>query len=101
MLYFAEVAAEYLDEKGELSPAAKTRWQHAKLAIDRRIAQTLPHPLSDPTLREGPDLAVIGIRACAVCGCTDESACEGGCHWVGPDLCSRCDPEAKAAEGHA
>lgn len=28
-------------------------------------------------------------RACAVCGCTDEAACPGGCSWE-PDLCSAC-----------
>ncbi len=29
-------------------------------------------------------------RMCAVCGCTDAEACEGGCSWVEEDLCSRC-----------
>lgn len=27
---------------------------------------------------------------CRVCGCTEESACFGGCYWVAPDLCSQC-----------
>ena len=27
---------------------------------------------------------------CKVCGCTDERACETGCEWVGPNLCSNC-----------
>ncbi|MCL6599810.1 MAG: hypothetical protein K6T81_13905 [Alicyclobacillus macrosporangiidus] len=27
---------------------------------------------------------------CRVCGCTESRACEGGCYWVEPDLCSRC-----------
>lgn len=31
---------------------------------------------------------------CKVCGCTDSSACEGGCSWVandlGVDICSAC-----------
>lgn len=36
--------------------------------------------------------------ACRVCGCTENSPCPGGCHWV-PDphmqgeLCSACPPE--------
>lgn len=34
-------------------------------------------------LHEGP--------ACAVCGCTQQWACEDGCHWVEPDVCSACD----------
>jgi hypothetical protein len=29
-------------------------------------------------------------RRCHKCGCTDDNACEGGCWWVGPELCSRC-----------
>lgn len=28
--------------------------------------------------------------ACRRCGCTEFSACPGGCVWVEPDLCSRC-----------
>jgi hypothetical protein len=27
---------------------------------------------------------------CKICGCTNEQACEGGCHWVELDLCSTC-----------
>lgn len=34
------------------------------------------------------------VRACLGCDCTDDSACIGPdgkpCHWVGPQLCSRC-----------
>lgn len=34
------------------------------------------------------------VPACRVCGCTEEQACEGGCHWVEDpqmgELCSRC-----------
>ena len=41
-------------------------------------------------------------RRCRVCGCTDERACvemdiQGDCmpcHWVEPDLCSSCAPDA-------
>jgi hypothetical protein len=29
-------------------------------------------------------------RRCRLCGCTTERACEGGCSWVAPDLCSSC-----------
>lgn len=28
--------------------------------------------------------------ACKKCGCTDDAACEGGCSWVAPGLCSSC-----------
>lgn len=33
------------------------------------------------------------VRACRVCGCTDDQACEtdqGPCSWVDKDLCSAC-----------
>jgi hypothetical protein len=29
---------------------------------------------------------------CRVCGCTNDRACAGGCHWAEPDLCSACEP---------
>lgn len=30
------------------------------------------------------------VATCRECGCTDDYACEGGCYWVEPDLCSAC-----------
>lgn len=29
---------------------------------------------------------------CKHCGCTDDQACPGGCHWVAPEVCSACGP---------
>lgn len=29
-------------------------------------------------------------QKCRVCGCTQDSACPGGCYWVEDDLCSQC-----------
>lgn len=29
-------------------------------------------------------------RKCRVCGCDWNHPCEGGCSWVGEDLCSKC-----------
>lgn len=29
-------------------------------------------------------------RGCRYCGCTDDSACPGGCSWVSDDVCSSC-----------
>lgn len=37
-------------------------------------------------------------RECRQCGCTDDNACEGGCHWVEDDLCSACAVGAQALE---
>jgi len=36
-----------------------------------------------------------GLRACRVCGCTDDWACDGECEWVGVDLCSECVGKAE------
>lgn len=30
------------------------------------------------------------VQTCRACGCTDMRACEGGCYWIEPDLCSAC-----------
>ena len=32
-------------------------------------------------------------RTCLICGCTDRKACEGGCYWVLPGICSKCVTE--------
>lgn len=32
----------------------------------------------------------VAAGVCRVCRCTDDHACEGGCWWVTPDLCSAC-----------
>lgn len=37
------------------------------------------------------------VRRCTECGCTDGLACRGGCSWVGPALCSACEPAVEAA----
>lgn len=29
-------------------------------------------------------------QTCRICGCTDSKACEGGCSWVLPGICSKC-----------
>lgn len=33
-----------------------------------------------------------GEQICLMCGCTDSAACDGGCSWVRPNVCSACDP---------
>jgi hypothetical protein len=37
------------------------------------------------------DPCIEDVTICRRCGCTDNSACEGGCWWVEEDLCSACD----------
>jgi hypothetical protein len=36
------------------------------------------------------------LRSCRICGCTDDHACQGGCHWVEKDLCSACKQSTEA-----
>lgn len=38
--------------------------------------------------------------ACDLCGCTENQACDGGCHWVSldPPLCSQCDARLTRVE---
>lgn len=31
--------------------------------------------------------------SCEICGCTDYAACEDGCFWMRPGLCSKCYEE--------
>lgn len=39
------------------------------------------------------------LRACRVCGCTQDHACQGGCWWTEDDLCSACDPRVSPSVG--
>lgn len=36
--------------------------------------------------------ATCGEQICVKCGCTETAACEGGCIWTEPGLCSQCYP---------
>lgn len=54
-------------------------------------------------LREQLDQAneeLEGLRgpACRVCGCTELEACEGGCGWAAPYLCTECVDTNKEGE---
>jgi hypothetical protein len=54
----------------------------AKLAGGSYMAQREKRALPAP----------VKIRACRVCGCTDDRACDEGCWWLSDhdDLCSSC-----------
>jgi hypothetical protein len=45
-----------------------------------------------PFRRATGKLGIFDLQVCRECGCTDEHACEGGCYWFEPELCSRCVP---------
>jgi len=44
-------------------------------------------------LNEGGGIAPPTERTCRICGCTDSRACEGGCGWAMPGICSKCITE--------
>ena len=60
----------------------------AKLEVCRE------HEGDERCLRFVPDIELIKeslrIRACRVCGCTENFGCDGGCYWVETDLCNQC-----------
>lgn len=68
--------------------------------IQRFKESRAPRTLVDRSIEEGwvilDDLItdlfdeVNKEQKCRVCGCTWDHACEGGCYWVEPDLCSKC-----------
>ncbi|MBP6876586.1 MAG: hypothetical protein KBC34_01070 [Phenylobacterium sp.] len=35
---------------------------------------------------------VCGVRTCNICGCCQDSACDGGCSWASDSLCTACAP---------
>lgn len=52
-----------------------------------------------PTLMDALRMAAADLEnfpVCRVCGCTDDTPCEGGCYWVEPDLCSACTERESA-----
>ena len=64
-------------------PGVNLEWEEA---LDRPpVAHSLPS-----IEEENPATPAAGAQVCRDCGCTDEKACEGGCTWVEPDLCSAC-----------
>lgn len=73
------------------SPAHYTAEVEGMHHISRLVSEhLLPASVTEPSEVPRPDLGSIGIRSCHSCGCTDESGCEQGCYWVGPNLCSAC-----------
>jgi len=73
-------------------------YRHRVLA-DRAANDAPPGSDSYSVLRrvESGDLEVVTdpnvgptIPTCLECGCTEQFACEGGCSWAGPNVCSSC-----------
>jgi len=62
----------------------------ADLEGERALGEAAEAALGPVAALPRPDLTVIGIRACRVCGCSTDYGCPEGCSWVQPDLCSSC-----------
>ena len=55
------------------------------------VAVAFPEDLPAPVGRRR--VGQFGELRCLSCGCTDSVACEGGCWWAAPGLCSQCAEE--------
>lgn len=91
VVYFAAMQAGGDGSPG-LGPKEAQRWGTAETEALVIIEQLVPH-LTAEEIIAGPDLAPLGLRACTVCGCTDDIGCDPPCRWVGPTLCSSCGSE--------
>ncbi len=67
-------------------------WPAMALGMDRPAVEWFFKGELEPKIEEVPltEFAAFAAGICRVCGCTDDNACEGGCYWVEPDLCSSC-----------
>lgn len=78
-------------------------WMDVALDEALLFIQAVARRVDGPAAGVLIDLSCIGARSCALCGCTENFACDGGCSWAElPDprasLCSRCVPAAMARE---
>ena len=79
-----------------ITPTATRGYDEALASFRKQVGAVAPGPLAaDPIVALASDKPGRGehraaARSCEVCGCTDTHACRGGCHWVGPTLCSAC-----------
>ena len=58
------------------------------VTVELRIPFSVLHALQ--TVDERYYDVLLPEEFCQICGCTNSAACEGGCSWVGPHLCSSC-----------
>lgn len=82
-----ELAAEKKAGKTTTKPAPKGK---VKPGLERRV--TTPERERE-LLAKGKRPKKSTPGTCRGCGCTDAEACDGGCEWVEPDLCSACAGE--------
>jgi hypothetical protein len=83
---YARKASVYVDDRTGLG--FETAEFHADTVLQEAAADIEFAEDERPPL---PDLSKLGIRACRMCGCTDQCGCPEGCSWVAADVCSSCD----------
>lgn len=95
LLLFASAEAADISPT-EMSREVGKRWEHAHQEAWRLLGEAADIDATE--YPDGPDLAAIDVRACRGCGCTQHSACDGGCWRVEPDLCSSCSCRAPSED---
>lgn len=79
------------DDSVHVAPGASDHDQVDDVDVDE-LAEDLDF-IGDPIGAQRALDVANGMTACRRCGCTQNSACEGGCAWAEPDLCTACAAE--------
>lgn len=91
-----------LDEGRSLADLGMSSCSSARMG---RLVSALANEFDSPmllvlmpqdTVARVIDKVLCSVRYCRVCGCTDNRACHGGCHWAGDDICSACESAQEA-----
>jgi hypothetical protein len=88
-------ATEDPERPDEPTESPSNRAAHAAVAkivvlMDEALRGLSP-ALADMFDDHPPVPSLVG-DVCETCGCTEEDACEGGCAWQRPGLCTTCAP---------
>ncbi len=83
-----EVRAEFKAKKKKFSKKGKP--QKVEISAKTKKAEAAKGIDKSASVKEKGKLK---SGVCRVCGCTEENACEGGCHWIDETktLCSSCE----------
>lgn len=58
------------------------------LGLNGRVGDKGGSSLLDVAIEEIENL---DETRCRICGCSDSKPCPGGCYWIEPDLCNKCE----------
>jgi hypothetical protein len=87
----------------EAKPGARPFLAAGPLLVDKLIAAVQDAiidkvPALDTDALPVPIPSLLG-PVCRSYGCSEEDACDGGCNWAQPDLCSACSGMPERADG--